>query len=203
MKLMSTLACGALLSFPTIAMASDPAPLDVPAKALPVPTADISPGMQKFIGAPLNSNWNKLWKTGEEARAFADVQAAATGTVIKNAQLRVTPVTYVNTQNFELVTRAKQASYVAAGEPDRMVVNIGDIGSEEPLDFYLNMNLVLPEDIKAGRRSFGKIELLGEVVSNGEKGVLRAGNIVVPFVDQLDPGAQPDAEGQLAGHSGL
>jgi epsilon-lactone hydrolase len=78
MKLISAITCGALLSFPAIAMAADPAPLDVPAKTLPVPTADISPGMQKFIGAPLNPNWNKLWKTGEEARAFADVQAADT-----------------------------------------------------------------------------------------------------------------------------
>ena len=78
MKLIGALACGALLSFPVVAMAADPAPLDVTAKTLPVPTADISPGMQKFIGAPLNPNWNKLWKTGEEARAFADAQAADT-----------------------------------------------------------------------------------------------------------------------------
>ena len=78
MKLLSTIACGALLSIPTVAMATDLAPLDVPAKALPAPTADISPGMQAFEGAPLNPNWNKLWKTGEEARAFADKQAADT-----------------------------------------------------------------------------------------------------------------------------
>src|SRR3984957_3268964 len=78
MKLLSTLACGALLSFPAVAMAADSAPLDVPAKALPVPTADISPGMQKFIGAPLNPDGNKRGKTGEEARAFADVQAPDT-----------------------------------------------------------------------------------------------------------------------------
>jgi epsilon-lactone hydrolase len=78
MKVLSTLACGALLSFPAVAMATDLAPLDVPAKALPAPTADISPGMQAFVGAPLNPNWNKLWKTGEEARAFADKQAADT-----------------------------------------------------------------------------------------------------------------------------
>ena len=70
MRLLSTIACGALLSIPTVAMATDLAPLDVPAKALPAPTADISPGMQAFVGAPLNPNWNKLWKTGEEARAF-------------------------------------------------------------------------------------------------------------------------------------
>src|SRR5277367_1100182 len=78
MKLLSTIACGALLSFPAVAMATDLAPLDVPAKALPAPTADISPGMQAFVGAPLNPSWNKLWKTGEEARAFADNQAADT-----------------------------------------------------------------------------------------------------------------------------
>ena len=78
MKLIGAVVCGALLSLPAVAMAADPVPLDVPAKTLPVPTADISPGMQKFIGAPLNPNWNKLWKTGEEARAFADAQAADT-----------------------------------------------------------------------------------------------------------------------------
>ena len=55
-----------------------PQPLQVPARSLPLPTADISPEMQKFIAAPLNPNWNKLWKTGEETRAFADKQAAAT-----------------------------------------------------------------------------------------------------------------------------
>ena len=34
--------------------------------------------MQALVGAPLNPNWNKLWKTGEEARAFADTRAANT-----------------------------------------------------------------------------------------------------------------------------
>ena len=51
--------------------------LQVPAKSLPAPsTPDISPEMQKFIAAPLNPDWNALWKTGEEARAFALKQAA-------------------------------------------------------------------------------------------------------------------------------
>ena len=78
MKLLSMIACGALLSFPAAATATDLAPLDVPAKALPAPTADISPEMQTLVGSPLNPNWNKLWKTGEEARAFADTRAANT-----------------------------------------------------------------------------------------------------------------------------
>ncbi len=76
MKLLSAIACGALLSFPVAVMATDLAPLDVAPKSLPAPTADISPGMQAFVGAPLNPNWNKLWKTAEEARAFADIRAA-------------------------------------------------------------------------------------------------------------------------------
>jgi len=78
MKPFSVIACAALLSFPAVAAATDLAPFDVPAKALPAPTADISPEMQVLVGAPLNSNWNKLWRTAEEARAFADTRAANT-----------------------------------------------------------------------------------------------------------------------------
>jgi acetyl esterase/lipase len=47
------------------------APREAPAKSLPVPT-DVSPGMQKFIAAPLNPMWHDLWKTGEEWRNAAD-----------------------------------------------------------------------------------------------------------------------------------
>jgi epsilon-lactone hydrolase len=51
--------------------------LQVPAKSLPVP-ADVSPELQKIIAAPRNPAWSVLWKTGEEWRAAADVQAAKT-----------------------------------------------------------------------------------------------------------------------------
>ena len=47
------------------------APREVPPRSIPVPT-DVSPGMQKFIAAPLNSSWRDLWKTGEEWRKAAD-----------------------------------------------------------------------------------------------------------------------------------
>src|SRR3954463_5285496 len=63
---------------PAAALADAAAPLQVPAKTLPVPTADISPEMQKFVGAPLNPVWHDLWKTGEEWRAAADKIAAKT-----------------------------------------------------------------------------------------------------------------------------
>ena len=50
-----------LAALPLVANADDaqPGPREVPAKSLPVPT-DVSAGMQKFIAAPLNPNWNKL-----------------------------------------------------------------------------------------------------------------------------------------------
>src|SRR5215471_3678527 len=73
-KLTLAAAASALLvALPAVAMAGDSplAPRDVPAKSLPVPT-DVSPGMQKFIAAPLNPDWNKIWKTGEEWRKAAD-----------------------------------------------------------------------------------------------------------------------------------
>ncbi len=78
MKSASLALVAALAIAPAAAVADDAAltPLQVPAKTLPVPTAEISPGMQQFIGAPLNPDWDKLWKTGEEARAYAIGQAA-------------------------------------------------------------------------------------------------------------------------------
>src|SRR5947209_14619779 len=53
------------------------AQLQVPARALPVPT-DVSPEMQQIIAAPRNSAWNVLWKTGEEWRAAANKRAQGT-----------------------------------------------------------------------------------------------------------------------------
>jgi acetyl esterase/lipase len=58
------------------ACAQTPLPLEVPAKAVPVP-ADVSPQMQKIIGLPLRTNWNVLPKTGEEWKPIVDAAAAA------------------------------------------------------------------------------------------------------------------------------
>ena len=71
------LTAGILAAFTACSYADNAAePLQEPAKSLPVPTSDICPEMQNFIKAPLNPDWNKLWKSGEEARAFANIQAA-------------------------------------------------------------------------------------------------------------------------------
>ncbi len=73
------LALLAMANFQGLAQANSgaPEPLQVPAKTLPVPT-DVSPEMQKIIGAPRRAGWDKLWTTGEEWRAAANAQAAQT-----------------------------------------------------------------------------------------------------------------------------
>ena len=72
-------ACTALACVTAFAQVNSakPAPEQVPAKSLPVPT-DVSPELQKLIAAPRNPNWNNLMKTGAEWRAFANKQAAET-----------------------------------------------------------------------------------------------------------------------------
>ena len=62
------------------AQGAAPGALEVPAKTIPVPT-DVSPQLQKIIGAPLRSNWDIHPKTGEEWKVVADAGAAA---LIKN-----------------------------------------------------------------------------------------------------------------------
>jgi acetyl esterase/lipase len=53
------------------------AEISLPARTIPAPESDdISPQMQAIIATPPNPNRNPLWKTGEEARATADAQAA-------------------------------------------------------------------------------------------------------------------------------
>jgi monoterpene epsilon-lactone hydrolase len=71
------LLCIAIPSAYGIAQTSNGAlpPLQVPAKTLPVPT-DVSPEMQRIIAAQRRSDWNVLWKTGEEWRTAANALAA-------------------------------------------------------------------------------------------------------------------------------
>ena len=71
---MTMLAATLIAAGSPAAFAADPAtgPLQVPAKTLQVPSADVSPEMQKFIAAPLNPGWTFHPKTGEEWRAMAD-----------------------------------------------------------------------------------------------------------------------------------
>ena len=83
-----------LLPAALLAWSASAAPRDVPAKVVPVPTADVSPGLQAFIARPLNPDWDKLWSTGAQWRAAADKQAATVvpGIPAMLARLHVTSV---------------------------------------------------------------------------------------------------------------
>jgi monoterpene epsilon-lactone hydrolase len=76
--------CLALLSHVTtgqaLAQTAAPAPIDVPAKTIQVPST-VSPQLQKIIAMPLRSNWDIHPKTGEEWKPVADAGAAA---LVKN-----------------------------------------------------------------------------------------------------------------------
>lgn len=71
----------AVLTAASPALAQQPAPLQVPAKAVPVP-ADVSPQMATIIGAPLRTNWDIHPKTGEEWKPVAEAGAAALGKLV-------------------------------------------------------------------------------------------------------------------------
>ena len=70
--------CLALLAATgAVAQTAAPTGLQVPAKTIPVPS-DVSPQLQKIIGAPLRSNWDILPKTGEEWKPVAEAGAVPT-----------------------------------------------------------------------------------------------------------------------------
>jgi acetyl esterase/lipase len=72
LRLALTLAAVAILIFMPKGKAQTPAlaPLEVPARTVPVPTT-VSPEMQGLIGAPLSGNWNTYPKTVDEWRKLS------------------------------------------------------------------------------------------------------------------------------------
>jgi monoterpene epsilon-lactone hydrolase len=95
---LAALTVAPIIAAPRAVMADDTAlpPREVPAKSLPVPTG-VSPGMQKFIAAPLNPAWHDLWKTGDEWRKAADKMDAGIVPTIPDMaarlQVKIEPAT--------------------------------------------------------------------------------------------------------------
>jgi len=86
----TAIAVALLTTSPVAAFAVDAStPLQIPAKALQLPTADISPEMQAFIAKPLNPDWNFHPKTGEEWRAMANKIAATVAPTLPAMQERM------------------------------------------------------------------------------------------------------------------
>ncbi len=75
LRLMPMLACGLLML--AKAEGQSGAPMEVPARNLPVPQ-DVSPELQRLIKAPRRAGWDVLYKTGEQWRVAANAAAAKT-----------------------------------------------------------------------------------------------------------------------------
>jgi len=143
---------------------------------------------EKLLEAMGGVNFKSLNDASEVSAFFAGAQAQAASAVVTNAQLRIVPVNFATVTNFELVTRGGVPNYVPADVTNK-VVPLGDISVSDNQQAYLGMQVILPENIQAGRRSFGKIELIGDVPSDGRKGeVLAAVPIAVPFSATPIPG---------------
>jgi len=71
-QMIGTAFAALLISMPV--MAQTPAPREVPAKSVPVPTT-VSPQMQAIIGQPLRTNWDKPPTTSEGWKQLADTIA--------------------------------------------------------------------------------------------------------------------------------
>ena len=69
LRMIGTAVAALLISVP--AFAQTPAPREVPAKSVPVPTT-VSPQMQAIIGQPLRTNWDKPPTTPEGWKQLAD-----------------------------------------------------------------------------------------------------------------------------------
>jgi epsilon-lactone hydrolase len=95
------------------------APLEVPARTLPVPET-VSPEMQRLIGAPLSGNWNTWPKTAEEWKKLS-APGGGRGLPALRARFKVkTEATTVNGVQAYLVTPAD----LPAENRNRLLVHI-------------------------------------------------------------------------------
>src|SRR3984885_7910769 len=87
---LALLAVVPFLATPALAQSQTPpsGSLEVPAKTIPTPS-DVSPQLQKIIGAPLRSNWDIHPKTGEEWKPVADAGAAALSKLVPGMMERL------------------------------------------------------------------------------------------------------------------
>src|SRR3954449_4466672 len=70
------LAAAACIAVPILVAAQAPAPREVPARLLPVPTT-VSPQIQKIIGAPISPTWKDFPKTAADWKGKVDAAATA------------------------------------------------------------------------------------------------------------------------------
>jgi acetyl esterase/lipase len=115
-------ATGLALLLATHAAVSQPAPRDVPAKAIPVP-ATVSPEMQAIIAQPYGPNWNVVPKSPAEWKAIVDKAAAQVIAGLPGLReqlgVAVQPATIAGAKAF-IVTPKE----VPPGNRDRVLVHV-------------------------------------------------------------------------------
>lgn len=60
-----------------------------PARDIPVPTADVSPGLQALIGAPLQATWNVHPKSAQEWKELINMRADAVAKTLPDLRTRL------------------------------------------------------------------------------------------------------------------
>lgn len=96
--------------------------LEVPAKNLQVPST-VSPQMQKLIGAPLNSNWDRLTATGAAWKPISDAGAEAAKKILPDLAKRMkvkVEKTIINGVRAYIVT----PEIIAPQNKDRILINM-------------------------------------------------------------------------------
>lgn len=152
---------------------------------------------EKLLDEMAGINFKSLTTAEDVSEFFAGAQAQAALAAVTNAQLKVTPVNFAEVLNFELVTRGGAVNYIPSDASGKLI-NLGEIGVGDTLNSYLGLQVVLPENIAAGRRAFGKLELFGDVPSQGINNQLLASTpIAVQFSDQAVPGTNAEVKNMI------
>lgn len=139
---------------------------------------------EQLLDQLAGANFRSLATAADVDAFLGSAAAQAASAVVTNAQVRLSPVTFAQVSNFDLVARNQQPNYAPADAAKRLLP-LGDVAEGDRYQSYLGLNVVLPDDIKAGRRAFGKVELVGDVAALGIKGqVLAQTPIAVMFSDQ-------------------
>lgn len=152
-------------------------------------------GMEQMAEAnSVKTNFRGLTTPDDIMQFFAEMQAAAAISLIKNGSLHFQSIEGVQILNFELVLRAKQLNYVAEADSTRRVVKFGDMGREEQFDFFVCIQVTQSDKIVEGMNSFGKLELWGEEAGGNTQSQFAKGYLRVQYVKVLPPNVQADAE---------
>ena len=134
-------------------------------------------------------------KTAQEVIGFfSDAQANIAAAAVTDGKLTVNIPDFVKAiSNFELVYRGKDADgnlivdYISAvinPEARTATVEFKDMSTDVSLVFYLGLEVDQPDDAAPARKSYGQLQLDGNVPARGLSGTLKKGYVVAVWSDE-------------------